>query len=159
MLKRACLFLLLFPLLARADDECYRNFLVVDQTVLWDLSEPQKLDLQLSSWHRFQGSVKTPAYGHFDWDGESNLNAGFDYNTPLLALPYNVYRMDVEIGESSDPGRIEDSRDFTRDCTDPGLSFYPGAQVHLAPTVLARDPAGEPPGPTPVHIRIWGVLR
>lgn len=151
MLGKACLFLLLFPLLAQAGDECYRDLLVVDKTVVWDLSQPQKLDVQLPSWHRYQGSILTPAFGHFTWDGARTLNTDFDFATPRVGLPYNVYRMDVAL-----EGGSEDSKDFTGDCTSPGLSFYPGAHIQLHPTLFPLAPAGEK---VRVRVRIWGVLR
>lgn len=144
---------------AAEDDECYLNHLVVDQTVLWNFAEDQHLDVVLPTNHRYQGLIPTPAAGHFHWNQRAGLTSLFDFETPLMSLPYNLYRLDFTVGHESDPDRYEHTSDFTMGCTEPGISFYPGRRVEITPTTVPARRDGQPRFAEPVRVRIWGVLR
>ncbi|MGE3263546.1 MAG: hypothetical protein AB7K68_17350 [Bacteriovoracia bacterium] len=160
MVGKARLFLLLFfvPLLVHAEDDCYRDFLVVDKTVLWDFDKSPKTNIALPSWNGSSPPFYTKATGHFSLQ-DGNLRALFDFNSDLLSLPYNVYRLDLIVGGEEDGDRFVSSRDFTNGCTRSGLSFYPRSVVELPAVKVPDSATGENRGLRRVRIRIWGVLR
>ena len=147
----AWLFLFFLPTWAQAGDECYRDHLVVDRTQVWELNKPQDWKFRLPTRHP-QKPFLTFATANFYWDANQSLLSALKFETDLVSLPYNVYRLDIQMGEGENA--VVQSWDFTGNCQGPGLSFYPGAKIDLP--VMKGPP---PVGTSKIRVRIWGVLQ
>ncbi|MGZ3693763.1 MAG: hypothetical protein ACXWQO_06155 [Bdellovibrionota bacterium] len=153
------LLFLLSPLSALAGDECYRDFLVVDQTVVWDFSQPQRLDLPLPTYNPNYGMMPTDAAAHFGSMGQQRMNVVFDYDSAAMSLPYNIFRVDLMVGDADASDSFKASIDNTSDCTKTQPSVYPGKFLALQPIKILPHSNGAARGLETVHVKIWGKIR
>jgi hypothetical protein len=148
----AFLFLFFSPFAAEAAEECFDPQPIVERIAIWDFQRPSYTSFQLPS-RNGQGIFLTQAAIHLSWN--ESLEIVFDFELPpdQVSLPYNVYQLQLEIGEG--PEMVMIKKDFTENCTGHGISFFPGARVRiLAPKFLPPPPATSLG--TPLRITVWG---
>lgn len=140
--------LLSFPNSATADDGCFDTDPVVDRSETWDFSAAPRSDFYLPTRNVY-GTFPTNAAAHFSLNEGGALSVAFDHQLPpeIFGLQYTVHQLEVQVGGATF------RYDFTRGCTEPGLSFYPRQTVEI-PALKLPLPAGT----APLHIRIWGHL-
>lgn len=148
--------LLCLPTFASASDDCYRELLVVDQTVEWNFTQEQRLDVALPTWNRRYGFMPTEAAAHFTLSHDK-IDVLFDYNSKKMSLPYNFYRLDITVGENDD--LFHRSLDFSEGCQQMPIGIYPSRHIKLFPIEVARPVHGNPRGTEKVRVRIWGSIR
>lgn len=91
---------------------------------------------------RLEGTTRT--------DGEVptlELTVRFDPAFEGVSLPYNLYTILV----ISD-GRVLNWLDFTNSCRGPGISFFPGREIHVPSVKLVGA------DPQKLQIMVWGRL-
>lgn len=85
--------------------------------------------------------------GEVDSNSQLGLMVRFDPAFEGVSLPYNLYSVLV-VSE----GEVLAWLDFTRDCSGPGLSFFPGRQIRLPAIKLIGG------RPQKLQIMVWGKL-
>lgn len=95
---------------------------------------------------RTNASLKSDAW----WNGIIR----FDFPAPKdqMSLPYNIYGIALEVPEAN----YSFFYDFTNNCTNAGLSLYPGQYFDLLDIHLPRFPVGTPNSDLFIHV--WGHL-
>jgi hypothetical protein len=142
---------------AFADELCFDQDPVFDQTAYWDFGVNSRWDFYLPS-KNINGPFRTRAATHMDWNG--NLNISFDHVLPpnQVGLQYTIHRFQVEIGQMGSQDYFVFDHDFTQNCTQPGLSFFPGESHKLLPIYIPHLPTPAENKVLPVHVRTWGHL-
>jgi hypothetical protein len=154
-----CIFLwaTLLPSLSIAEEPCFDQNPVFDQTKYWNFQALSRWDFYLPS-ENINGPFKTRAAAHIRWDG--SLNISFDHILPpeQVGLQYTVHRLQIEIGQVGSQDYFVFDQDFTQECTQPGLSFFPGETYELQPIYIPNLPAPTVNKILPIHVRTWGHL-
>lgn len=152
---RIALFMLpLFSSPVLADSSCWKSFQEVDFTENWSFPSFSTTDLYLPS-HNMNGRFLTPAAAHFTQD-QNMVRVHFDFLSNKMSLPYNLFRLEIEIGGPEDPYLI--TEDFTFDCQEPGAAIYPGSRLQLPEFEIPPHSDGSSRANEPVRIKIWGHL-
>jgi hypothetical protein len=133
---------------ALADDGCFDAEPVVDRTEIWDFTASPRSDFYLPTRNVY-GLFPTRAAAHFSLNESGALNVAFDHQLPpdMMGIQYTVHQLEVEVGGATF------HYDFTRGCTEPGLSFFPRETAEI-PAIKLPLPAGN----APLRIRVWGHL-
>lgn len=133
---------------AQADEGCFDAEPVVDRLETWDFTASPRSDFYLPTRNVY-GLFPTRAAAHFSLNESGALAVAFDHQLPpeMMGIQYTVHQLEVEVG-----GAIF-RYDFTRDCTEPGLSFFPRETAEI-PAIKLPLPAGA----APMRIRVWGHL-
>lgn len=155
--KCAIVALALFtlPLTTEASDACLSEAPVVDRLEWWDFGTVTRSDIALPS-RNSHGYFETYAAAHLEWDRQ--LNIRFDHQVPgdMTGLEYTLYRLEFSVGNG--PNRFTYVQDFTKNCTSPGRSMFPGQAVKLSPVKVPPGFLGFPRGREVVRVRVWGHL-
>lgn len=152
---RIALFILpLMSASALADSSCWNNFQEVDFTENWNFPSFETTNFYLPS-HNINGRFLTPAAAHFTRE-QNAVRVHFDFQSNKMSLPYNLYRIEIEIGGPGDAHQY--SEDFTSNCQEPGLAIYPGSSIQLPEFEIPPRSDGSSRAQEPVHIKIWGHL-
>jgi hypothetical protein len=149
------LSLLAAPLQVEAADSCLPQGPVADRLEWWDFSRVTRSEFRLPS-RNTNGYFETYAAAHLEWDGQ--LNIRFDHETPAdtAGLEYTLYRLEIQVGNGA--GRFTYAQDFTKGCTSPGRSMFPGQAIKLSPVKVPPGLFGFPRGREVVRVRVWGHL-
>jgi hypothetical protein len=133
---------------AFAEEGCFDAEPVVDRTEVWDFGSNPRTDFYLPTRNVY-GLFPTKAAAHFSLNESGALNVLFDHHLPvdMMGIQYTVHQLELEVGDTT--YRF----DFTRGCTEPGISFFPRETAEI-PAIKLPIPAGA----APLHIRIWGHL-
>lgn len=143
------------PLSLEAAESCLPAYPIVDRSEWWDFSMITRSNFTLPSRNSY-GYFDTYAAAHLEWDRQ--LKISFDYRTPedMAGLEYNLYRVEIQVGRGA--GQYTYVQDFTRECSSPGRSMFPGQSIRLNPVKVPPGFLGFPRGREVVRIRIWGHL-
>lgn len=148
--------LLLLPLTSEANEYCQEKNLVLDKEQLWNFSSGFATELNLPT-HR--GDELVPSMGKI------LLGAGLDptlwafvenSGEGSLGIEYMVYKLEIRIGEALEADHQVFVEDYSRDCSEPGLSIGYGRRYALPPIKILPHANGEPRGLERVRIRVWG---
>lgn len=144
-----------FP--ARGAEFCEDENLVVDLETRWDFAAPLLLELPLPT-HRGGQLYPTKATLRLTHDQKPDLLGVFEFprRPSEVGLPYNLYRLQIQVGRDDEPDRQLIDQDYTQGCTGAGVSLWPGNQLSLNPIPLTRHSDGSPRGDEAVHLRFWG---
>lgn len=91
---------------------------------------------------------------------DGQIQVSFDHHLPsnMVGLPYTVHRLEIQIGKDEDIEKVVEIKDFTDDCKEAGLSFFPRQSSRLVPIKIPPRSDGHLRGKEPVRIRVWGHL-
>ncbi len=155
----ALLALIQLPLAVQADegDLCYDPQPVLEMSTQIDFRANPRLDFYLPSRNSY-GTYPTRAAAHIEFPDAMEIF--FDHILPpnRVGLAYTVHRLKIEIGVSGSPDYYVFDSDFTRGCTAPGVSFFPGEFIRLPAEKLPTQPVERPWGVVPVRVQTWGHL-
>ncbi len=87
-------------------------------------------------------------------DGGAKLHTAYHWTEGGPGLFYNVYRLQIEIGDGENQQIIDE--DFTKGCTDLPRSLRHGDSYTPEPFALTTHPDGTPLGVERVRLRFWG---
>lgn len=146
-----CVILMSLCVAAQAKNQCTEKDLVVDETQ-WNDFSGFVWTLPLPSYSSVHGKYKTGAVADFVGAMDSmSLKFRFDLPEDMVANPYNIYRIEFDVGEGADLYHYE-----IGDCNGAIGSFWPMDPFKIYPIYLNRHSDGSPRGVEPVHVRIWG---
>lgn len=142
------------------EGECLAGLLVLDRQEVLHYSEPSHLSIRLPSTN---SSGKYFTHASLHWlSGPGEAAAMYlDHVLPppqTVGLPYNIYKIHVEIGspESQDFWVFEE--DYTKDCSETGRSFFPGELLRLPAIKVPPKSDGSSRDGDSLRIKIWGHL-
>jgi hypothetical protein len=150
------LALLLLPSIAHADF-CEDENLVLDTELSWDFASGFMHEFTLPT-HRGGQIFPTKSLLQIANAGTPELFGVFTFPRAAnqVGLEYNLYRLQIQIGEDTDPDRQLIDQDFTTSCTGPGAGLWPGGRLKLQPIKITSHSDGTPRGVEAVHLRFWG---
>lgn len=151
------LIALLLPFSALAGNDCYSDFLVVDQIVDWDFSQPNRLDLVLPSHSsQYEGVRPTQTVAHIVVQ-DNQIQTIVKNEATGMGQSYSVYRVDFLIGNEGDADYFPYSDDLTKGCTSTRYPMlFPSRYAVLFPGKIPPTASGAERGRAPVRVRIWG---
>ncbi len=141
---------------AEATEYCHEKNLVLDQEMLWNFPTGFSSQLPLPT-HR--GDELMPSMGKvlFGGNGEPTLWTIFEnYGQGNFGIEYMVYKIEIRIGDATDPDSQLFIEDFSKDCSEPGLGIDYGRRRRLPPIEVLPHADGTPRGLEKVRIRVWG---
>lgn len=140
--------LLGLPFSAYAEEGCFDAEPVVDRQETWDFAASPRSDFYLPTRNVY-GLFPTRAAAHFSLNESGDLSVAFDHQLPpgMVGIQYTVHQLEIEVGGTTH------LYDFTRGCTEPGISFFPRETAEIPAIKLPL-----PEGTAPLRIRIWGHL-
>jgi len=138
---------------------CLEENLALDITQFYNFQSSEEIKLTLPSTNS-QGSFFTAASYHFQSDPlNSSAKNYFSFVLPnQVSLPYNIYQIELAVGEEENNDIIYFQHDFTANCTEAGRSIFPGQELHLPEIKITPHNNGAPREIDKLKIRIWGHL-
>jgi hypothetical protein len=142
---------------AIAADYCQDENLVLDLNLEGDFTNGFFHDFTLPT-HRLGQIYPTKAVFHLGNGGTDELFGIFEYprKPNEVGLAYNLYRLQIQIGDDREPDRQIIDQDYTANCTGPGASLWPGERLELKSIPIQPHADGAPRALEPVHLRFWG---
>jgi hypothetical protein len=151
-----CLFAILFSFLLTTSVEaemCGLSNTLIERDFVWDFQEG------------FLESVPLPqVYGGTEYPSHVNLTLSatdptrlfgtYAWTTNDLGFEYNLYRLQIQIGDGEDAQLID--QDYTNGCRNPPQGLDHGKHLDLVPIALRPHNDGSPLGLERVHLRFWG---
>lgn len=152
-LAKVCIILLVcISSSAQAKNQCTDKNLAVDDSEWKDFSG-FAWTLPLLSFSNVHGKYETGAVSDFIADSKSNLQIKFRFDLPedTVANAYNIYRLELDVGEGADAFHYE-----AGDCDGSIGSFWPLEPAYVGPIIIHPHGDGSPRGIEPMHVKIWG---
>ena len=145
---------------ASASNDCVQGHLVVDRQEQLSYSAQDHLSIRLPSFN-IHGAF--PTYAAFHWISPPDQPAAifFDHVLPPpqnTGLPYNVYKIRLEIGDEASSELWTFEEDYTANCTEAGRSIYPGQSFQIPDLKIPLNQDGSSKEGEPLQIKIWGHL-
>lgn len=151
-LAKICVILFCSGLEAYAENICTEKDLVVDVAQSRDFSS-FLWTLPLPSYSSIGGRYETGAVVDFLQDTSPYLNINFRFDLPeeIVANPYNIYRLEFDVGEGEDQFHFESGN-----CTGSIGSFGPTEALKVYPIKISPHKDGSPRAVEKMRIKIWG---
>ena len=136
-------------------EDCLEEYLVLEHQESWNFSQSEFHSVSLPSRNQ-AGPYKTAAKMHMQNTKPQEIFTYFDFRLPpgQVSLAYNLYR--VEVSLLAERKEILFQEDFTKACSEPGRSMFPGQEIHL-PALKVPQNYWEN-GPQTLEVKIWGHL-
>ncbi len=143
---------------AVAADTCNDENLVLDIHTVWDFRADFTHNISLPT-HKEEQVYPTKVVLNLAYGVQSEkMGANYQFQSPpnQVGLAYNIYHLQIQIGDDDEPDRQFIDQDYTADCTGPGASLWPGEQLNLKPFNISPHADGSVRSVEPVHLRFWG---